>query len=86
MIDAENFEFDYDAEGDVLYISVSHDVAVRGVEDDLGIVWRFGSEGRLVGLTVLDAHDRWMAEDSALKRRILERVPITPEQAHAMLA
>ena len=86
MIDAGKFEFDYDADGDVLYISLSHGAAVRGVEDDLGIVWRFDAEGGLVGLTVLDAHERWMADDSALRQRIMERIPISPEQAHAMLA
>lgn len=44
----------YDMDGDVLYLSKGHEAADHAIEDSDGTVWRYGSDGKLVGVTVLD--------------------------------
>ena len=75
-----------DADSDVLYLTASHTIATRGVEDENEFVWRTGADGALVGLTVLDYRERWAADQSLLVRDISERFAIAPAQVFALLA
>ena len=86
MTDPTPIQTTYDADNDVLYLTASHTIATRGVEDENGFVWRTGPDGALVGLTVLDYRERWGGDQSVLLRDIAERFAIAPAQAHALLA
>ena len=86
MTDPTPIQTTYDTDSDVLYLTASHAIATRGVEDENGFVWRMGADGALVGLTVLDYRERWAQDRSLLTRDIAERFAITAAQALALLA
>jgi hypothetical protein len=67
------FSASYDAESDVLYISRNHEVAVRGVEDESGVVWRYDEHGVLIGATVMDFREAWLDRLAALSDEISSR-------------
>jgi Protein of unknown function (DUF2283) len=66
MLKLPAYKVRYDDGADVLYVSAPDVVAVRGVEDPQGIVWRYGGDGRLVGATVIGMTERWSVKRSEL--------------------
>lgn len=71
------FKASYDSDADVLYLVVRREAAIKGVEDRLGIVWRYGSEGNVIGATVLDYHCRWHDKPSQLVSHLSERLDVS---------
>ena len=49
MSDFKSFHATYDRDSHVLYISARRESAARGIEDPVGIVWRYGRDGELIG-------------------------------------
>jgi uncharacterized protein YuzE len=65
----------YDEHGDVLYLHVGEpQVAAESEETPEGHVLRFNSDGRIVGLTIINA--RWLLERDG------ELAVTLPEQIH----
>lgn len=55
----ESIEWDYDEEGDVLYISVGDPRAAEGIDIGEGVIVRYDAQNReVVGLTVIGLRDR----------------------------
>lgn len=53
------FETGYDPAGDMLYFSAVGTVADGADEDpDTGLLWRFGKDGRIIGISVADVSIR----------------------------
>lgn len=89
MPSVHSFHVTYDPMGDVLYITTRDVTASRGVEDRFGIVWRYGSEGELIGATVVDFVDLWSDRERDLARELASHFEIPVPQAlnvveHAM--
>ena len=54
------FKVSYDQRADVLYVTTESNGPSLATEGDDGIVWRhLTSDGRLVGMTVLDFESYW---------------------------
>ena len=77
-----NLEFDkatYDASGDVLYLHIGERRAAADSEQTPeGHVLRFDSEGRVIGLTIINA--KWLLERNG------EIAVTLPEQVHVKSA
>jgi hypothetical protein len=71
----------YDAGSDVLYITARREPASRGREDRHGIVWRYGSDGDLIGATVMDFREIWSEQPEALADELAARFDIPTLQA-----
>ena len=84
MKNVSEFRVLYDRDSDVLYISRRDVAAARGVEDVAGIVWRYDSEGELIGATIVDYYDYWGSRSGELTRAIANRFAI-PESAAALV-
>jgi uncharacterized protein YuzE len=80
-----SFNVTYDRDGDVLYVSKRKAPASRGVEDQYGIVWRYDSDGELIGATIVDFYRRWFKEKDDLAVRLSREFHITPPQARVVL-
>jgi uncharacterized protein YuzE len=52
----------YDPAADVLYLSVRQAPAARGIEDRDGLVWRYDSYNKLIGVTILYFREHWAEE------------------------
>ena len=63
----------YDEGSDVMYITRGNAAAHRGVEDQNGIVWRYGVNGELVGATVLDFRGVWGNRRAEIAKEISAR-------------
>jgi uncharacterized protein YuzE len=85
MSNPSPFKVDYDAITDVLYISKRRVPAVKGIEDEFGRVWRYDSNGELIGLTVLDFLDMWNEKKSVLANEISEQFSVSRAQARFVL-
>ena len=85
MAVSQAFSATYDALTDVLYISNQTAAATRGVEDSLGIVWRYGSDGDLIGATVVDFVDLWAKRSGALAEQLSAHFKIPHPQALMVL-
>jgi len=83
--DLDSFNVTYDRDSDVLYLSTPGAPAARGIEDALGIVWRYDRDGELIGVTIVDFYDRWYPRWSELSRELAKRFDISEKQAEAML-
>ena len=70
MANANPFSVRYDARADVLYLNVSCEPAVRGVEDANGIVWRYGRDGSVIGATIVDFYECWLGRQTDLANEI----------------
>jgi uncharacterized protein YuzE len=77
----KSFNVAYDAETDVLYISQRNDNAVRGVEDQSGIVWRYASDGKLIGAIIMDFLEIWGHNQSQLASRLSKNFHIPANHA-----
>jgi hypothetical protein len=64
------FRVTYDVEGDLLYLNRGDEAAVRGVEAESGIVWRYNGAGVLIGTTIMDFLETWLHRQSALTDEI----------------
>ena len=73
MRNIREFKIAYDKDADVLYITTPHQPAHRGVEDESGLVWRYGVEGRPLGCTVMDFSEYWYPTRKRLLARELAR-------------
>ncbi len=71
---------DYDEDADVLYLHVGDPkTAMHFEESPEGHAWRFDKDGRLVGLTIVNA--RWLLEHGRpIAITVPERVEVDPEQ------
>jgi uncharacterized protein YuzE len=86
MKNMSEFRVLYDRDSDVLYISTRDVAASRGVEDAAGIVWRYDSEGDLIGATVVDFDDYWGGPKRAeLAKAIAKRFSIPETAADTVL-
>lgn len=56
----------YDRHTDVLYLAARKEAASKAKTDPSGIVWRYDTNGKLVGATVMDFHDIWDGKFSEL--------------------
>lgn len=81
MSKSRSFNVHYDAGSDVLYITTSRDPSANGFEDERGIVWRYASDGSLIGATVMDFYDIWSGDEGALASAISEKFKIPEPQA-----
>ena len=81
MAKSVSFNVAYDAKSDVLYITARREASPRAREDRLGIVWRYGSDGDLIGATVMDFREIWSERASELADRLAERFDIPAPQA-----
>jgi hypothetical protein len=80
-----SFMVTYDRDGDVLYISKRRDVAVRGVTDSCGIVWRYDRDGELIGVIVVDYVDRWFRDRDRLADELSRGFHIPAPQVKVVL-
>jgi uncharacterized protein YuzE len=85
MKNVSEFRVLYDRDSDVLYISTTSAPASRGIEDSQGIVWRYDSEGNLIGATVIDYYDHWSKRRVELTRAIAKRFDIPEGAAERVL-
>ncbi len=81
----KEFKVAYDQIADVLYISTRRDVSTRGVEDSYGVVWRYDSEGELIGATIVDFDDYWHDKHELLAKELSKRFDIPQRQALTVL-
>lgn len=79
------FNVTYDADSDVLYISRRRESATRGVEDQHGIVWRYGRDGNLIGATILDFHEFWAGRGDELAAELSRHFDIPIPQARVVI-
>ena len=84
-----NLTFDqtsYDAEGDVLYLHVGERQAAADSEQTPeGHVLRFGADGQIIGLTIINA--RWLLErDGDLAVTLPEQVHVSSSALAPALA
>jgi uncharacterized protein YuzE len=85
MSNLKSFNVAYDRNSDVLYISARRDPAVRGIEDPVGIVWRYDREGELIGCTIIDYSELWYTRRHELAGRLSEGFHIPVGQVDAIL-
>jgi len=81
----KEFHVAYDEHADVLYITTRRDRSARGIEDSLGVVWRYDGEGELIGATIVDFVDYWHDKHALLAREISKRFHIPQKQAETVL-
>ena len=79
------FDVIYDAFSDVLYISRKSENATRGMEDRSGIVWRYNSDGVLVGATIIDFQELWAGRSDDLAAKISEKFDVPVPQAESVV-
>ncbi|KWT91850.1 DUF2283 domain-containing protein [Candidatus Magnetominusculus xianensis] len=64
----ENFNWDYDQEADVLYISVGEPEKALGIDIGEGVIMRYVEDSsELVGLTIVGIKERFL---KGLKNRV----------------
>ncbi|MGH2927449.1 MAG: DUF2283 domain-containing protein [Solirubrobacteraceae bacterium] len=84
-----NLTFDhatYDADGDVLYLHAGErQAAADSEETPEGHVLRFGADGRIIGLTIINA--RWLLDrDGEITVTLPEQVHVSPTALEPALA
>ncbi len=69
----------YDSVADVLYLSLGQpERAARSDEDELGIIWRFSSDGNARGATVQAFHQLWDGKVAELTELLASRLKLSP--------
>ncbi len=81
-----SFNVTYDSGADVLYITKRRDVAVRGVEDENGIVWRFDQLGEVLSATIMDFKESWEAKQPELASELSRGFHIPALQAETVIS
>ena len=79
------FNVAYDQHADILYLNVGHGIAARGSEDENGIVWRYSQDGAVIGMTLMDFRDFWLARKSALVDEISRGFHVSFREASAAI-
>ena len=76
----------YDEQGDVLYLHIGdRQAAASSEETPEGHVLRFDSDGRVIGLTIINA--RWLLErDGEIAVTLPEQVHVQPSALAPLLA
>lgn len=74
------FWVSYDPRADVLYINLRREEAARGLEDERGNVWRYGDDGKVIGITLLDFRYLSLPQKAALADEISLRFHVPHEQ------
>lgn len=76
----------YDTRGDVLYLHVGDPQSAAGSEETPeGHVLRFGADGEVIGLTIINA--KWLLErDHAINVTVPEHVAVGPDALAEALA
>jgi uncharacterized protein YuzE len=82
----KSFNVTYDRDSDVLYISSRREAAARGIEDPIGIVWRYDRDGELIGCTIIDYSKLWYTKRSELSGRLSDGFHIPVGQINAILS
>jgi uncharacterized protein YuzE len=85
MSDMVSFTVAYDKRTDVLYIAARKEPAAKGTTDDYGIVWRYDSNGKLIGATVMDFHEYWDDHLALLERQLSDRFDVPVSQMRVVL-
>lgn len=85
MSNISSFNVVYDSDSDVLYVVRRQEAATRGIEDRHGIVWRYGSDGALIGATIMDFYDRWFEDQDTLAKALSNRFDVPAPQAQVVL-
>jgi uncharacterized protein YuzE len=81
-----SFNVTYDAGADVLYITRRRDVAVRGIEDENGIVWRYDLVGEVLSATVMDFREIWETKQHELAGELSRGFHIPDNQAEVVIS
>lgn len=81
----EEFKVLYDRSADTLYILKRQEPATKGIEEPFGLVWRYGRDGGLIGVTILDFEDYWHDRHSELAQKLSQRFDIPVSQTRAFL-
>jgi len=79
------FVVSYDSNADTLYVTSKTEPAARGVEDGLGIVWRYTDDGDVISATIMDFHDIWSGKKEILANELAERFQIPRPQAQIVI-
>lgn len=81
----KSFNVYYDRDGDVLYITYKRAISSRGIEDQPGVVWRYGNDGELLSVTVIDFNHYWFSKRDQLAGEISKKFDIPTKQARVVL-
>jgi uncharacterized protein YuzE len=80
------FKVSYDQRADVLYVTTESNGPSLATEGDDGIVWRhLTSDGRLVGMTVLDFESYWKNHLTQLTDQLATRFHVPQHLAKTAL-
>lgn len=80
------FKVRYDHRADVLYITTGSNGPSLATEGEDGIVWRhLSSDGRLVGMTVMDFESYWKQHLSQLTDQLANKFQVPQDQAQTAL-
>ena len=80
------FKVSYDQRADVLYVTTESNGPSLATEGDDGIVWRhLTSDGRLVGMTVLDFDSYWKDHLTQLTDQLAKRFHVPQHLAKTAL-
>jgi uncharacterized protein YuzE len=80
------FKVSYDQRADVLYVTTESNGPSLATEGDDGIVWRhLTSDGRLVGMTVLDFESYWKDHLTQLTDQLATRFHVPQHLAKTAL-
>ena len=80
------FKVSYDQRADVLYVTTESNGPSLATEGDDGIVWRhLTSDGRLVGMTVLDFESYWKHHITQLTDQLATRFHVPQHLAKTAL-
>lgn len=80
-----SFNVSYDRRTDVLYISTRPADGVDARLDKSGILWRYDDEGELIGATIMDFRDRWLANQQTLAAKLSKRFHLPEHRASVVL-
>lgn len=80
-----SFNLTYDPGADVLYITKRKETAVKGIEDEYGIVWRYSEEGDIISATILDFRELWEHNQLRLANELSRGFGIPNRQAETVI-
>jgi hypothetical protein len=80
MSDLLSLVVTYDRRADTLYVTQPI-AAARGEMDEVGIVWRYGPGGELVGATIMDFGELWTGNQLELAQRLADAFCVPLEHA-----
>lgn len=82
----EQVQSNYDPLADVLYVSVGEpDRRARSTEDESGLIWRYSTDGRCLGVTVRDFKFYWSERLSELSQILSSNLHIAKTSARSQI-